>query len=100
MNQVLERLALQQLHGDEGPAVRFVDLMNRADVGVIQRRGGSRFTFESFQRLRIAREFFRQELQRDVATELEVFRFVHHAHAAAPELFQDAIVGDGLPDHG
>jgi hypothetical protein len=43
--------------------------------------------------------FYGQELQCDMAVQLQVFRFVHHTHAATAELFQDAIVGDGLADH-
>ena len=34
---VLERDALQQFHRDEGMPVRFIDVMNRADVGMVQR---------------------------------------------------------------
>jgi hypothetical protein len=34
---VPERLPLQQFHGDEGSPIGFVDLVDRADVGVAQR---------------------------------------------------------------
>jgi len=63
-------------------------------------RGGSRSALESLQRLRIAGQFPGKELQRDMAAQLEVFGFVHHTHAAATELLQDAIVRNGLADHG
>jgi hypothetical protein len=33
-----------------------------------------------------------------MAVQLEVFRFMHHTHAAATELLQDTIVRDGLAD--
>ena len=42
---------------------------------------------------------FRQELQRDMAAQLEVFGLVDHTHAAATKLLHDAIVRDGLADH-
>jgi hypothetical protein len=29
-----------------------------------------------------------------------VFRFVNHAHAAAAQLLDNAVVGNGLSDHG
>jgi hypothetical protein len=32
--------------------------------------------------------------------QLEVFGFVDHTHPASPELLEDAIVRDGLADHG
>jgi hypothetical protein len=35
--QMLKRLPFQQLHGDEVPTVSFVDLVNCADIRVIQR---------------------------------------------------------------
>ena len=99
-NQVLERLSLQQLHGDEGPAVSFVDLVDCADVWMIQRRCSKGFPLEAFASGRIPGQLFRQKLQGHMAAQLEVFRFVDHTHAAATKLFQDAVVGDGLPDHG
>src|SRR5262245_19543354 len=33
---VLESLSLQQFHGDEGLSIRFFNLMNRADVRMVQ----------------------------------------------------------------
>ncbi len=41
-----QRLAFQQLHGDEGPLLVFANVVNDADVGVIQSRGGARFALE------------------------------------------------------
>ena len=42
-------------------------------------------------------KFVRKELQGDVATELEVFRFVHHPHAPAADPAEDAVMGNRLP---
>jgi hypothetical protein len=55
---------------------------------------------ESSQRLAIAGQFVGQELQRDEAMEPGVLGFVDHAHAAAAELLDDAVVREGLPDQG
>ena len=96
---VLERLPFEQLHGDEVPPALMPDLVNRADVGMVQRGGGARFTLETFQRLGIGGELFGQEFQSNMATEAEVLGFVHHAHAAATQLFKNAVMGDGLADH-
>jgi hypothetical protein len=38
------------LHGNKGLAVAFVDVVNGADVGMIERRGSLSFTLEAFQR--------------------------------------------------
>ena len=73
VNQMLERLSLQQLHGDEVLAVRFINLVNRADVRMIERGGSEGFALESFAGSRIVLHLRRQKLQRDMAVQLEVF---------------------------
>ena len=35
-----------------------------------------------------------------MTAQARIFRFIHHSHATAAELTQDAIVGDRLADHG
>ena len=49
--------------------------------------------------LRVMGEFVRQELQSDVTAELYVLGFVHHSHATAAQLLNNAVVRDGLADH-
>ena len=44
-------LAFEQFHSDEVLVFMLADLINGADVGVIQRGGGPRFTPETFKRL-------------------------------------------------
>jgi len=39
-----------------------------------------------------------KELQGNVATELEVFRFVHDTHAPAADPAEDAVMGNRLPN--
>ena len=53
----------------------------------------------TLERLRIAGQFFRQELHGDAAAELRVLGLEHDAHAAAAERFEDVVVGDALADH-
>ena len=98
-DEALDSLALQILNHDEGLALVFSDVINRADIRVIE--GGSclRFTLEPFQGLSILGEFLREELQGDGALELGVRGLVHHAHAPAAELLQDAIVADSRATH-
>lgn len=47
-DHVLERLPFQKLHYDERLALPLVNLMNRADVGVVQTRGGAGFALKAF----------------------------------------------------
>jgi hypothetical protein len=55
---------------------------------------------KSLQSLAVLCQLLRQEPQGHWATELCVLGLVHDTHAAATEFFQDAIVRDGLADHG
>src|ERR1700746_2326250 len=99
IDPVPERQPLQQFHGDEGSPFALINLINRADVRVVE--GGRSFGFplETAEGLCVVGEFVGQELQGDVATELEVFSFVDHTHAPAPDLAEDAVMGDCFP-HG
>ena len=97
---VLQRGALEKLHGNEHLPGALADLINRADVRVIQRRRGASLTTEPFEDVGFAGQFRREEFQCGGAAELSVLGFVHHAHPAAAHLLQDAVVRDGLPDQG
>src|SRR5688572_12406333 len=57
-----EALTLQQLHDDERAALVLADIIDGADVGVVQRRGGSRFGPKTVDRLCIVRQLLGQEL--------------------------------------
>jgi hypothetical protein len=43
---MLQRLAFQKLHGDERLAVMLANLVNRADVRVIEGESGASFSLE------------------------------------------------------
>ena len=98
-NHVLQRDPIQVFHGDEPEAVVVRDLVDGADVGMVQGGGGPGFAAEAFQRLRIVRHFIGQELEGDEAAEHRVLGLVHHAHAAATQLLLDTVMGDDLADH-
>jgi hypothetical protein len=93
---MFERLPFEMLHHDEEPAVLLPDLMNRADVRVIQRRRGACLSLKSLQRIGIARQFLGQKLQGDVAAEARVLSFVDDSHSAATESLDDFVVGNDL----
>ena len=56
---LLQGGSVQELHDDEGAAVLLADVMNRADVRVIQSGSGARFAPETVQGFRVAGEFVR-----------------------------------------
>jgi len=74
--------------------VVLADFVNRADVGMIQGRGGTGFAPEAFEGLTVSGHVIGQEFQRDVTAEVFVFGFIHYPHPAATELFQNPIVGN------
>ena len=98
--QLIEALPFQQLHRDE--CFRFVlfDRVNGADAGMIQRRCRARFAQKALQRLRVAMRIFGQEFQGHAPPEFCVLGFIHHAHAAAAQFAEDAVMRNGFVEHG
>jgi len=92
---LLQRHPVQKLHGDEG----LPNLVDGADIGMVQCGRGLSLSLEASQRLRVFGYFFGQELQGDKTVQRQVFSLVDYAHPAAAELLDDAIVRDGLVDH-
>ena len=89
---LLQGLALQQFHDEKRAAVAgFADVVNRADVGVGQRRDRPCLSLETFPGDGSVREVRRQHFQRDVPPEAGVARLVDLAHAASPDGGEDLI---------
>ena len=95
----MKRRALQPFHRHEMAAGVLSDIVNRANVRMIEGRGGAGLALEPFDRARILRQLLGEELQRDSTPQPRVFGQVDNAHAALAQLIQDAIVRDGLADH-
>src|ERR1700736_4561905 len=95
---MFQRHAFQILHSDERMVAVFADFVDGANIGMIQGGSGTSLTTKSFERLRVSRQFIGQEFEGDEAAKLGVLGLVHDAHAAATQLFDDAVVGDGLAD--
>ena len=99
-NVLLEAVPLQLFHDDEGMAVMILDFVDGADAGMVQQGGGAGLALEALHGFAVAGEIIGKKLDGDVAAEPHVFRFVDHAHAAAAQLTQNAVMGDRLADHG
>ena len=96
---VLESLALQQFHGDERTAFEFADVVNGADVRMVERRCGARLAVEALDGCGIVRRLLGEKFERDTAPQPGVAGAVHHAHSAAAQWFQAAVVRDGTSAH-
>ena len=95
---VAQRVALEELHYEEWLAVDFVDLVDRADVRMIERRRRAGLALQTLDRRRIMQRL-RNHLDRHHPPEPCVFGFVDHAHAALAELLDDSIVRNRATDH-
>jgi hypothetical protein len=67
---------------------------------MVERRRGTRFPLESFNRIVGVRNLVRQKLEGHLAPKARILGLIDDAHAAAAQLFQDAIVRDHFADHG
>src|SRR5262249_44573656 len=97
-NAVFQGRTIQILHGDEQLRFMPADFVDSADIGMVERRGCSRFAAKSLEGLRVVGKLLRQELQRAKAAEISGFGLVHHTHPAPAELLQDAVMRNGLSD--
>jgi hypothetical protein len=95
----LEVLAIDVLHGNKRHALVLVDLMDGADVRMAQGRRRARLEHEPLECLLVVSHLLGQELQRYKTAKLGVFGLVDHTHPTAPELVDDFVMRDGLPDH-
>ena len=95
-DQAAKRLAAHQLHDDEGHTVLLAYVVDRGDIGVIERRCQPRLLMESRASLRILRQLWRQHLQGDIPIESRVGRLIHHTHPALADLLDQAVVKKSL----
>src|SRR5579863_6291310 len=96
---MLQRQPIQKLHGNERLPIFLPNVINRADIRVVQHGCSLCFSPKTAQGLRIFGHVVGQKLESHETIKARVFSFVNHAHAAATELLGDAVVRDGLADH-
>src|SRR6478672_10392509 len=95
--RLLEGLSLQQLHGDERLTFVRFDVVNRADVRMVEGRRGLRFPLQTLESDRVANELIWKEFQRNETAQLEILRLVNRRHATAAKHFENAVMADFFP---
>src|SRR5688572_7151430 len=75
------------------------DVVERADMRMIQVGNDMRFAFEALDGVGVRAHLVGQELDGHLAPEPRVFGLVHHSHAAGAETGQDLVMRNGLADH-
>ena len=88
----MQGLPLHVLHHDERSAVVLGHVVDGADVGMIERRGGACFAKEPLAGIPARRQIRKEYLDRDFAFELRVLGEEHFAHSAAAKGRADPVV--------
>jgi hypothetical protein len=96
---MLQGQPLKKLHGDERLPLPLANVVNRADVEVVQRLRGLGFALKAGECLWVEGNRLGQKLEGDETMQSHVFGFVDHVHPAATELLDDTVVRDCLADH-
>ena len=97
-----ERFAIDELHDDEVDAAFVTDVVDGADVWMIESRNRERFALETRARIRLVQRRRRQHLDRDDAVQASVAGFVdlsHTAGAEQPKQFVCAEAGADFDTH-
>jgi hypothetical protein len=96
---MLQRVAVQKLHGDEMLVLVGVNFVDGADIGMVQGGRSFGFALKAAECLWVCGYLFGQELEGHEPAELHVLSLVHHTHSTTAKFFDDAIVRDGLANH-
>ena len=86
-----QELTLEELQHDERLAGVFADVVDRADVRVVEGRGGSRLARKSFERVALLVGARQQDLDRDFSPEAGVPGAVNLAHSARADRGEDLV---------
>src|SRR5579864_2664280 len=96
---MLQRHAVEKFHDQEGMGVLLADFVDGADIGMVEGGCGLRLALKAGKCLGVFDDVVGKKLQGDETMEGDVLSLVNHAHSAATELLDDAVVRDGLADH-
>ncbi len=98
-DQLIQRTPGHVFHRDERPAVGVADIVDDANVGMVERGGCFGLAAEPRQDLAVPGEILGDELEGDRPLEPDVLGLVDDAHPAAAQLLEDAVVRDRLANH-
>ena len=89
-------LAVEHLHGKEGTSFVLADLVDRADIGMVQARNRARLVLKARETACVDT---REELDDDVPAEREIFGAVDDRATAFADFLAHAVVGHRLSGH-
>ena len=88
---IVQRVALDQLEHQGRHVAGVFETVDGPDVRMIERCEQPCFAFEARHAIGVRRERRRQDLQRDVATQLRIACAIHFAHPAGAEGREDFV---------
>src|ERR1700682_4386159 len=91
-DQVLQGCAVEKLHHDERMPILLTDIVNHANVGMIERGSSLCFTLETCECLRVSGYVIRQKLECHEAVESAVLSLVDHSHTTSAKPFDNAVM--------
>src|SRR3990172_998425 len=93
-----ETRASHQLHGDEDHGVRFVDLVDDADVGMLERGRGLGLRDETLPPPGLLNQLRRENFEGDFPIQLLIAGAIDDLDLAAMELLEEGVVGEFSAD--
>jgi hypothetical protein len=94
---ISEGLAFEVLHDEERGAALLPDVIQRADVGMIELGDRSGFAVEALAELQVASETLGKNLDGDDAIEASVLGLVDFAHPARAQRGEDFVRAEAKP---
>ena len=94
MNELTQRQAINEFHGDEVQAISFTNFVDVRDVRMVQRGGSLRLLSETPHSIFIRRDFEWQNFQGDGPSQLHIFGQIHLAHPAFANLRADFVTAE------
>src|SRR5581483_9160537 len=91
-DSAFQRHALQEFHHDERLPILLIDLINCADIWMVQSGGSLGFALEAAESLSVMSNFVGQKLEGHKAAELHILGLVDHAHTTTADFLDDAVV--------
>ncbi len=89
-------LPVEVLHDQEVDPVLAADVMEGANVGVVQAGDGLRLALEPLLQIRVRGDMLGEDLDGDGSIESRVSRFVHFPHAARADGVDDLVRAEPL----
>ena len=91
---LVEVRALDELHGDERVSVDLAEIVDRDDVGVLQRAGRLGLAEKSAAQVGVAGERVAHHLDGDGPVEHRIEGAIHDPHGPFADLAEDAVFAD------